>query len=277
MDSITDIQCPACKTIFKVDISKIPEKGCQANCKKCKKPFFVARPPTPTAPKKVTPKPAARPLKKATPVSKKSEQKAAPASKKSERKAVPVKKTPVKKSVPANRTPVNKAPETQTAKTGKKKNFLLIGSSAVLILLICGGAVFFLMQKYNFQVTAKNDDPTSANETAPDTIELSAVAQPAVVTAAETENDSAADNSDVSIGDLFNRVNPAVATVLTYDSGNNLFKQGSGFFISQDGKTGQSTIKRDFCVKIMWIKCLPVFQCIINMPVCFFRLVEKIV
>ena len=246
MDSITDIQCPACKTIFKVDISKIPEKGCEANCKKCKKPFFVARPPAPTAPQKVSPKPAARPSKKAVPVSKKSEPTAVPvskkseptaahASKKSERKAVPVKKAPDKKSVPANRTPANNAPETQTAKTGKKKNFLLIGSLAVLILLICGGAVFFLMQKYNFQVTAKNDDPPSEAETSPDTIELSAVAQPAVVISAETENDSAADNSDVSIGDLFNRVNPAVATVLTYDSGNNLFKQGSGFFISQDG------------------------------------------
>ncbi len=40
---------------------------------------------------------------------------------------------------------------------------------------------------------------------------------------------------DVDIGDLFNQVNPAVATVLTYDSGNNIFMQGSGFFISQDG------------------------------------------
>ena len=34
---------------------------------------------------------------------------------------------------------------------------------------------------------------------------------------------------------LFNNVNSAVATVITYDSGNNKFSQGSGFFINKDG------------------------------------------
>ena len=34
---------------------------------------------------------------------------------------------------------------------------------------------------------------------------------------------------------LFNNVNSAVATVITYDSGNNKFNQGSGFFIYEDG------------------------------------------
>ena len=39
MDSTTDIQCPACKTKFKVDISKIPEippHGIHTTCPKCK-------------------------------------------------------------------------------------------------------------------------------------------------------------------------------------------------------------------------------------------------
>jgi len=230
LESITDIQCPACKTIFKVDISKIPEKGCQATCKKCKKPFFVARPPTPAGspasspPKKVGPKPAVKPPKKA-----------AAAGRKPERKTAPVKKTTGQKSVPANSTPADKAHETQPTKAGKKKNFLLVGSFAALMLLIGVGAVFFLMQKYNFQVTAKSDDTPMTNEAAPDPVEPSAVAQPAVDISAGNEDDSAADNADISIGDLFNKVNPAVATVLTYDSGNNPFKQGSGFFISQDG------------------------------------------
>jgi serine protease Do len=40
---------------------------------------------------------------------------------------------------------------------------------------------------------------------------------------------------DVNIADLAKKVNAAVATVLTYDSGTNLFRQGSGFFINQDG------------------------------------------
>jgi len=230
LNTIADIQCPACTTVFKVAISKIPEKGVQATCKKCKKPFLVARPPTPAgapasaAAQKVNPKPAARPPKKQ-----------ASAGRRPEQNAAPVKKTPVKKPVSTHRTPPHKASEAQPAKAGKKKNFLIVGGLAVLMLLVGVGAMFFLMQKYNFQVTAKNDNTTTAGETAPDPIEPSTVAQTAIVTAAEMDNDSAVDPTDVSIADLFKKVNPAVATVVTYDSGNNPFKQGSGFFISRDG------------------------------------------
>ncbi len=230
MNSKTDIQCPACKTVFKVDIAKIPAKGCQANCKKCKKPFFVARPATPTgapaspAAKKANTTAEARPPKKTD-----------PAKRNSVAKATPAKTTPRKKPAPADRTPAIKANETQTAKPGMNKNFLLVGGLAGLALLICVGAVFFFMQKYSFQVTSKNSDTAAAEETTPDTIEPSVAVQPAVATPKKTENVPAAGSTDVNIGDLFNKVNPAVGTVLTYDSGNNLFKQGSGFFINRDG------------------------------------------
>ena len=228
MKRITDIQCPACKTTFKVDAAKIPEKGCHASCKKCKKPFFVARPPTPGgepapgAPQKVSSKPAAKPAKET-----------APGRKKPEQKAAPVKKAPAKKAIPVKPKPGNMAPEPQPSAAGKKKSFVLIGGLAALILLICGGAVFFLMQKYNFNVTAKNNNRPAVNETIPDDTEPPEPGQTVAVTPPEPVATSG--NTDVSIGELFNRVNPAVATVITYDSGNNLFKQGSGFFINQQG------------------------------------------
>jgi predicted Zn finger-like uncharacterized protein len=228
LKSITDIQCPACKTTFKVDPAKIPEKGCQASCKKCKKPFFVARPPipggatAPGAPPKVSSKSAVKPA-----------QKTAPAKKKPEQKAAPVKKAPAKKTIPVKPKPGKMAPEPQQPAAVKKKSFVLIGGLAVLTLLICGGAVFFLMQKYNFNVTAKNNNRPAVNKTIPDDTEPPEPVQPAAVTPPEPVPTSG--NTDVSIGELFNRVNPAVATVITYDSGNNLFKQGSGFFINQQG------------------------------------------
>ncbi|UCD80155.1 MAG: zinc-ribbon domain-containing protein [Desulfobacterales bacterium] len=228
MKQITDIQCPACKTTFKVDATKIPEKGCRVSCKKCKKPFFVAKPPTPGdaptpgAPRKVSYKPAVKPAKKTVPARQKPEQKAAP-----------VKKAPAKKAVPVKPKPASIAPKPQPSAAGKKKSFMLIGGLAVLFLLICGGAVFFLMQKYNFKVTAKNDNRPAVNETIPDDTEPPEAVQTVVVTSPEPL--STTDNTDVSIGELFNRVNPAVATVITYDTGNNLFKQGSGFFINRQG------------------------------------------
>jgi predicted Zn finger-like uncharacterized protein len=228
LKNITDIMCPACKTTFKVDATKIPEKGCRVSCKKCKKPFSVARPPTPAgapspaAPRKVSSKSAVKPAEET-----------APARQKPEQKAVPVKKAPAKKAVPVKPKPAVAAPETQPSAAGKKKSFVLIGGLAILILLICGGAVFFIMQKYDFNVTAKNDNRPVVSETRPDQTEPPEAVQTAAVTAPEPVSTS--DNADVSIGELFNRVNPAVATVITYDSGNNLFKQGSGFFINQQG------------------------------------------
>ena len=228
MKNIINIVCPACKTTFKVDATKIPEKGCQVSCKKCKKPFFVARPPTPgaapasAAPQKAGSKPAVKPAKET-----------APARKKPEKKAAPVKKAHAKKTVSTEPKPDVTAPEPQLSATGKKNSFVLIGGLAALILLIFAGAVFFLMQKYDFNLTAKNKSRPAVSKTKSDHPKRPKDVQTVAVT--QTETVSTSDNTDGNIGELFNRVNPAVATVITYDSGNNLFRQGSGFFINQQG------------------------------------------
>lgn len=219
MDGKTDIQCPACKTIFKVDISKIPEKECHANCKICKERFLISRPQPPAG------APVSEPAAKVAPTPDASPPK----------KEAPADSAPVAEATPADRTPAIKASPAPTAKPGPKKNYLLIGSLASAAVLVCIGAVFFLMQKFNFQVTAKDSNPTSQKESTQNIITPPVVSQSPTSATVENENNSAADNTDVNIGDLFKQVNPAVATVLTYDSGNNVFKQGSGFFISQDG------------------------------------------
>lgn len=364
----TDIQCPACKTIFKVEISKIPAKGCHANCRKCKKRFLISRPTQPSgAPasskaKKTKPKPAARsPQKapsvnrapttaaKAPPVNRVPTAKAAAAGNAPAAEAAAADSTPAAEATtpPASAPPVewsledsasledwtiedsdpfakataaahaptaewtlddiaptegethaksepiddwtvddsapsakksladsvliddwlnddsdpiaadtvaDHAPMTETppaisgsgkgnnaspaAKTGqnKKRNFLLIGSSAVLILLIGIGAVFFLMQKFSSRVTTKDSGGlTSRRENVRNFVKPTAVEQKPVTLTPKSDTASAADHPAVDIGELFNQVNPAVATVLTYDSGNNIFMQGSGFFISRDG------------------------------------------
>ena len=252
MDGKTDIQCPACNTIFKVDISKIPEKGCHANCKKCKERFLVSRPPPPAgapvsaAAKKVKPKSASRPVEKATPADSTPIENATSADEKPVEKATPADPTPIENTTPADEkpaeketsaktTPFKKASPAPAAKPAKQKNYLLTGSLAGVALLVCIGAVLFLIQKFDFQITAKDSSPTSQNENTQNTITPAAVSQSPVTATVENENNSAVDKTDVNIGDLFNQVNPAVATVLTYDSGNNVFMQGSGFFISQDG------------------------------------------
>ena len=111
--------------------------------------------------------------------------------------------------------------------TPKKGPGFIIACFACIVLVIGIGAGFFLIQKYNFQITKQGDDLSPRSDVAPDVIEPSTVDQPPVATFA--------DNTDINIGDLFNQVNPAVATVITYDSGNNKFSQGSGFFINKDG------------------------------------------
>ena len=36
-------QCPKCKAVYNIDDSKIPEKGAQATCAKCKTRFNIKR------------------------------------------------------------------------------------------------------------------------------------------------------------------------------------------------------------------------------------------
>jgi S1-C subfamily serine protease len=109
----------------------------------------------------------------------------------------------------------------------KKSSTLMIVCFACVALLISAGAGFFLMQKYNIQITKQDEAASPRSDVEPDVIEPSTDVQPPVTTSA--------DNKEFNIGDLFNKVNPAVATVITYDSGNNKFSQGSGFFINKDG------------------------------------------
>jgi hypothetical protein len=109
----------------------------------------------------------------------------------------------------------------------KKSSAFMIVCFACVALLICAGAGFFLMQKYNIQITSQDEAASPRSDVEPDVIEPSTVVEPPVTTTP--------DNTEFNIGDLFNKANPAVATVITYDSGNNKFSQGSGFFINKDG------------------------------------------
>ena len=126
----------------------------------------------------------------------------------------------------------------------KKSSWLIIVCFACIALLICGGAAFFLMQKYNIRITEQDEGASPRSDYEPDVIEPSTVAEPPVTTYAN--------NRDFNIGDLFNNVNPAVATVITYDSGNNKFSQGSGFFINKEGHfiTNYHVIKGAYSVVV---------------------------
>jgi predicted Zn finger-like uncharacterized protein len=46
-------QCPECKAVYNIDDSKIPEKGAQATCAKCKTQFSIKRGETTEEPDKV--------------------------------------------------------------------------------------------------------------------------------------------------------------------------------------------------------------------------------
>ncbi len=88
-------------------------------------------------------------------------------------------KAPTAKAAPAVGKAAKKTITAPTAKPGqnKKKNYLLLGGSAVLILLLCIGAVFFLMQKFNFRITAKDSGLTSRKENAQNIVTPAAVSQ----------------------------------------------------------------------------------------------------
>jgi len=40
-----NIQCPSCKTEYKVDDARIPDKGVYSRCKKCQHKFFEKKKP----------------------------------------------------------------------------------------------------------------------------------------------------------------------------------------------------------------------------------------
>ena len=137
-------------------------------------------------------------------------------------------------------------PGIQQEPVEEKSSKMLIVCTLCIVLLICGGAAFFLMQKFNIQVTAQ-DDPKSAS------IDRGGESAVSEFDAVDLPGEAASvNNAELSIGDLFNKVNPAVATVITYDSGNNKFSQGSGFFINKDGHfiTNYHVIKGAYSISV---------------------------
>jgi len=232
----TEITCPSCNTVFTVDIAKIPEKGVHANCKKCKYRLFISRPDdakdaaASASEQKLNAAAPAAPAKKTSPARRTPGNKPDPVARKPVKKEKLTSRATENKPGPGVQPPGKQPNPTQAAKPFEKKNFLLIGGLAGLALLIVIGAGYFLMQKYNLQITAKNTAAVPQNQNTPNMTEPSVVVQAPVTAPAEP-----ASNMELSIGELFNQVNPAVATVLTYDSGNNIFRQGSGFFINREG------------------------------------------
>ena len=109
-----------------------------------------------------------------------------------------------------------------------------------LALLMVAGAAFFVVQKYDLKITSGNSDATSQAVTKPivttKNTSQNAPQPPAISPEKTTDSKSAGiPKTYDSIGDLFNHVNKATATVITYDSGRNVFRQGSGFFINKQG------------------------------------------
>ena len=137
-------------------------------------------------------------------------------------------------------------PGIQQEPVEEKSSKLLMVCTVCIILLICGGSAFFLMQKFNIQVIAQDD----AKGSKIDLNNKSAASE--IGTADEPAVTASGNNAELSIGDLFNKVNPAVATVITYDSGNSKFSQGSGFFINKDGHfiTNYHVIKGAYSITV---------------------------
>ncbi len=240
MSNKRKVRCPACNKVFIVDTSKIPEKGCHANCKECKNRFFIAGS-TPSKAAFVQPK--AKKIERAS-VPVKSEKKVKPVkgkpvkvkardNRKPSKKAVPVKVKPEKSGVPANRKAVRGQNSVRKEKPTPKKNFVLIASFVFAIFLICAGAFRLLIQKDDFQPTKKDNQSISQEDNNSNVKEPPAGVQPSAST--HGKNEKSQNNIEIKIGDLFKKVSPAVATVITYDSGDKPFKQGSGFFINQAG------------------------------------------
>jgi predicted Zn finger-like uncharacterized protein len=207
-NSKIEIRCPSCEAKYKLAADKIPNKGAYAGCKKCGHRMHITKP---ASEQKQAPPPETIP---SSPV------------KKPPRKTAPGKK-PIEKKV-------------QNAKPPKKSSLLRPIMFGMLALVVLAGAAFFLIQKFDLQITKRNSDTTAPNATKP--IVATKPARPEVLQqqVESPQEKTVAKPADAaksydSIGDLFNHVNKAAATVITYDSGRNVFRQGSGFFINEAG------------------------------------------
>lgn len=202
-----EIRCLSCKATYKLAAEKIPDKGAHATCKKCGHRMHITKPapaPTPSPPsEKAPPKPVPKPS--------------------------PLAASDI-------RPPAQK---TKTAPPPKKKGFLRTAVFGILVLLLLAGGAFFVIQKFDLQITSRNSSATSptvskpvAGKKTPNNVPQ----RPGKSLQKKTDSKMAgiAKTYD-SIGDLFSHVNKATATVITYDSARNVFRQGSGFFINEEG------------------------------------------
>jgi S1-C subfamily serine protease len=152
----------------------------------------------------------------------------------------PVSKPP-RKAVSKTKQPATKVP---VKSPSKKMRLLKIAVMGLLALYAVVGAGLFLIHKYNFQITRRDADRTSPIKRSqnvfrkiPPLIASKSIEKSPGKPLQETTVSKQANTPDTyeTIGDLFNKENKATATVITYDSGHNLFKQGSGFFINKNG------------------------------------------
>ena len=149
----------------------------------------------------------------------------------------PVRKAP-QPAASDKKPPVKKA---KTATPPKNRPFLKIAMCGVLFLLFLAGAAFFVIHKYDLQITKRNSNATLPTTTKPivatKNTPQDAPQRPGQSPQMKTGSKRPAEvvKTYDSIGDLFNHVNKATATVITYDSARNVFRQGSGFFINEEG------------------------------------------
>jgi S1-C subfamily serine protease len=196
-----------------VDAHKIPDKGCRVTCKNCNNRIFISKP----SPQDKKPEP---PLEKVCP-----EQVEPPA-----REATAEKKQPPK------------PPQTvQKRKPPKKKSFLKTAAVMMGLLLACVGVAAFCIFKFDIRITQGDRHPESSVKTRHVVAKINVPqASPKQLAAQVSPPETLpapvkAANGPLGVSELFKKVNKATATVITYDSGRNLFKQGSGFFINEQG------------------------------------------
>jgi len=203
-----EIRCPSCQAAYKVALDKIQDKGCHATCK-CGHLISISKqgaarkqvPPTDEVP--------------------------------SQGVTIP----PDGKLQPRPLTVITPQKQTQPKRKSPLRIAVVCG---VLALFVVAGAALLLINKFSLQTARRGEHTTSPLASRHNVVHKMAppiTKQPPVQMAKKTAVAKATGPAEApeSIGDLFNKVNGATATIVTYDSAHQLFKQGSGFFINKKG------------------------------------------
>lgn len=144
---------------------------------------------------------------------------------------------PSQKTATTKKQSVNLSKPAKNQKPPKKKSFLKTAAIVMLVLMVCAGAAAFFIFKYDFQITQRDSHTESPVKTNP-VVAKDIPPQTSPKQSPPSETPPApgeAANRPIGVSELFKKVNKATATVITYDSGRNLFRQGSGFFINEQG------------------------------------------